>query len=301
MPVATRERVIGPEELAREGFFVYPAVNLAAFAGERRADGTNVPNYGSMTVATDREFTDMVALGRYIQENYKDPSKVRLINYDRNNEYRSSDVRREIGGLIADLGQTRADMERTVGGFLDQMRQGTLITQGGEAPFAQMGREEDRQRATKPAPETAQVQAPREEERAPTAPPTPTVGALGAREQPTQAYQPSRDFGPAGGEIAGGRVGRRAEAPAETLTAIPMSVSMTFETRSGTTISADYVINAASQAEVDRITNEAARVNASSDPRGRSDFVNTYFDKISGVTINGRRRDAASLLTALEQ
>ncbi|NYZ60778.1 hypothetical protein H0O01_03730, partial [Candidatus Micrarchaeota archaeon] len=285
-----------------EGFFVYPAVNLAAFAGERRADGTNVPNYGSMTVATDREFTDMVALGRYIQENYKDPSKVRLINYDRDNEYRSSDVRREIGGLIADLGQTRADMERTVGGFLEQMRSGTLISQPGEAPFAQAAREEDRQRATKPAPETAQVQAPREEERAPTAPPTPTVGALGTREQPTQAYQPRRDTGPVGGEIIGGRVGRRAEAPpAETLTAIPMSVSMTFETSSGTTISADYVINAASQAEVDRVSNEAARVNASSDPRIRSDFVNTYYDKISGVVVNGRRSSVEALLAYLEQ
>ncbi|MCX6769041.1 MAG: hypothetical protein NTY83_04360, partial [Candidatus Micrarchaeota archaeon] len=126
MPVATRERVTGPEELAREGLFVYPAVNLAAFAGERRADGTNVPNYGSMTVATDREFTDMVALGRYIQENYKDSSKVRLINYDRDNEYRSSDVRREIGGLIADLGQTRSDMERTVGAFVQEVRSGRL-------------------------------------------------------------------------------------------------------------------------------------------------------------------------------
>jgi len=299
MPVATRERVTGPEELAREGFFVYPAVNLAAFGGERRADGTNVPNYGQMTVATDREFTDMVALGRYIQENYKDPSKVRLINYDRDNEYRSSDVRREIGGLIADLGQTRADMERTVGGFLDQVRQGTLITQGGEAPFAQAAREEDRQRATKLAPETTQVQAP--EERAPAAPPTPTVGALGTREQPAQAYQPRRDTGPVGGEIIGGRVGRRAEEQAPTTTTIPVSVSMTFVTTGGTTVSTDYVINAASQAEVDRIGNEAARVNASSDPRSRIDFVNTYSDKMSDVTINGRRRDAYSLLTALEQ
>ncbi|MCX6769032.1 MAG: hypothetical protein NTY83_04315, partial [Candidatus Micrarchaeota archaeon] len=169
-----------------------------------------------------------------------------------------------------------------------------------EAPFAQ-GFREERERAAKPAPETTQVQAPTVE-RAPTAPPTPTVGAIGAREQPRQeAYQPSRDLGPVGGEVIGGRVGRRAEEQAPTMTAIPVSVSMTFETRGGTTVSTDYVINAASQAEVDRISNEAARVNASSDPRSRIDFVNTYSDKMSDVTINGRRRDAYSLLTALEQ
>ncbi len=299
MPVTTRERVTGPEELAREGFFVYPAVNLAAFAGERRADGTSTPNYGSMTVATDREFTDMVALGRYIQENYKDSSKVRLINYDRDNEYRSSDVRKEIGGLVEALGQTRTDMERTVGAFVEQVRAGS-IAQPGEAPFAQAAREET-QRATKPAPETAQVQAPREEERAPTAPPGPAVGVLGTRAQPQEAYVPRRETGSPGGEIIRGQVGRRAEAQAPTTTTIPVSVSMTFDTMGGTTISVGFTINAANQAEVDRISREAARVDASSDSRSRIDFVNTYSDKMSDVTINGRHRDAYSLLTALEQ
>jgi hypothetical protein len=126
------------------------------------------------------------------------------------------------------------------------------------------------------------------------------VGALGTRE-PTQAYVPRRDTSPAGGEIVGGRVGRRAEEEAPTTATIPVSVSMTFETIGGTTVTANYTINAANQAEVDRITNEAARVDASSDPRSRLDFVNTYADKISDVTMDGRRVGVYSLTLALEQ